>query len=37
MSFSHMEIKTYEAMVPKISFDMSTCLGAMECGKCLQV
>jgi ferredoxin len=35
MSFSHMEIKTYEKMFPRIKFDMESCLGALDCGKCL--
>jgi ferredoxin len=36
MSFTHMEIKTYEAMIPKVNFNMASCLGAIDCGKCLQ-
>jgi len=36
MSFSHMEIKTYEKMLPRIEFNMEACLGALDCGKCLQ-
>jgi ferredoxin len=36
MSFSHMEIKTYTKMFPKIEFNMESCLGAMDCAKCLQ-
>ena len=35
MSFSHMEIKTYEKMFPRITFNMASCLGALDCGKCL--
>jgi len=36
MSFSHMEIKTVKKMRPQIEFNMNSCLGALECGKCLQ-
>jgi ferredoxin len=37
MSFTHMEIKTYYKEAPKIEFNMDACLGAIDCGKCLQV
>lgn len=36
MSFSHMEIKTVQKMSPQIAFDMEACLGALDCGKCMQ-
>ena len=36
MSFSHMEIKTYTKMFPQIKINMDSCLGALECGKCMQ-
>ncbi|MEW6410758.1 MAG: 4Fe-4S binding protein [Nitrospirota bacterium] len=36
MSFTHFEIKTYVKEVPHIEFNMGACLGALECGKCLQ-
>jgi ferredoxin len=36
MSFSQMEVKTVNKLFPEISFNMDTCLGAMDCGKCLQ-
>jgi len=36
MSFSHMEIKTVKKMTPQIKFDMNSCLGALDCGKCMQ-
>ena len=36
MSFSQIEIKTYTKMFPKIEFNMASCLGALDCGKCLQ-
>lgn len=36
MSFSHMEIKTVTKMCPQITFNMDTCIGALDCGKCLQ-
>lgn len=36
MSFAHMEIKTQTKMVPQIEFDMNACVGAVDCGECLQ-
>ncbi len=36
MSFSKMEIKTVNKLFPEIVFNMDACLGAMDCGKCLQ-
>jgi ferredoxin len=36
MSFSHYEIKTVEKNYPEITFNMDVCLGAMDCGRCLQ-
>ena len=36
MSFSKMEIKTVTRLFPEITFNMDSCLGAMDCGKCLQ-
>jgi len=35
-SFSQMEIKTIKKLFPKIEFNMDSCLGAIDCGKCLQ-
>ena len=36
MSFSHYEIKTVEKEFPEITFNMDTCLGGMDCAKCMQ-
>lgn len=31
-----MEIKTEKKMRPQIVFNMDSCIGALDCGKCLQ-
>lgn len=36
MTFTHMEVKTITKEVPHIKFNMDTCLGTLDCGKCLQ-
>ena len=37
MSFSHFEIKTVDKLFPEITFNMDSCLGAIDCAKCLQI